>query len=137
MANDSDPSVSPSSSDPNAEVSFHVSSQVTHHIVMAAPRGSKAKVKDKKEIKMKEFTHTFHTTLACDLLLLTTVRKTLKLNSLFFFIYFCPREPKHDSKCSQTNHGNNISHTCKYSIVYTPVHTRPHSTIKYSKIYVT
>ena len=26
------------------------------------------------------------------------VRKTLKLNSLFFFIYFRPREPKRDSK---------------------------------------
>jgi len=33
------------------------------------------------------------------------VRKTLKLNSLFFFIYFRPREPKHNSKCSQTDVG--------------------------------
>jgi len=65
------------------------------------------------------------------------VRKTLKLNSLLFFIYFHPREPKCDSKCSQTNHGNNISHACKYSIVYTPVCMCPQSTIKYSKIYIT
>jgi len=47
-----------------------------------------------------------------------SVRKTLKLNSLFFFIYFHPREPKCDSKHSQTDHGNIISHTCNYSIVY-------------------
>jgi len=30
------------------------------------------------------------------------VRRTLKLNSLFFFIYFCPVEPKCNSKCSQS-----------------------------------
>jgi len=70
-----------------------------------------------------------------------TVRKTLKLNSLFFFIYFHPREPKHNSKHnskhSQTNHGNNISHTHNYSIVYAPVHMHPRSMIKHSKIYVT
>jgi len=65
------------------------------------------------------------------------VRKTLKLNSLFFFIYFCPREPKCNFKCSQTDCGNNTSHTCNYSIGYTPVCACPHSTIKYSKIYVT
>jgi len=65
------------------------------------------------------------------------VRKTLKLNSLFFFIYFCPGEPEHNSKCSQTNCGNNISHACDYSIVYVPVHAHPRSMIKYSKIYVT
>jgi len=65
------------------------------------------------------------------------VRKTLKLNSLFLFIYFCPREPKRNSKCSQTDCGNNISHACNYSIVYVPVHAHPCSTIKYSKIYVT
>jgi len=68
---------------------------------------------------------------------LVTVRKTLKLNSLFFFIYFHPRELKHDSKCSQTDCGNKISHACNYSIVYMPVCACPHSTIKYSKIYVT
>jgi len=68
---------------------------------------------------------------------LVGVRKTLKLNSLFFFIYFHPREPKHNSKHSQTDHGNNISHACNYSIVYAPVRMRPCSTIKYSKIYVT
>jgi len=33
--------------------------------------------------------------------------------------------------------GNNNSHACKYSIVYAPVHTCPHSTIKYSTISVT
>jgi len=67
---------------------------------------------------------------------LQAVRKTLKLKFLFFFIYFCPVEPKHDSKCSQTDHGNNNSHTCKYSIVYMPVCVHPHSMIKYSTIYV-
>jgi len=66
-----------------------------------------------------------------------TVRKTLKLNSLFFFIYFCPVEPEHDSKHSQTDCVNNISHACKYSIVYMPVCTCPHSIIKYSTISVT
>ena len=71
------------------------------------------------------------------LIVLVLVRKTLKLNSLFFFIYFRPVEPKHNSKHSQTNHGNNNSHTCNYSIVYVPVHVHPRSTIKYSKIYVT
>jgi len=70
-------------------------------------------------------------------MMMHTVRKTLKLNSLFFFIYFCPVEPKRDSKHSQTDRGNNNSHACKYSIVYVPVCTHPCSTIKYSKIYVT
>ena len=65
------------------------------------------------------------------------VRKTLKLNSLFFFVYFRPREPKRDTKCSQTDHGNSNSHARNYSIVYVPVCTHPHSTIKHSKIYVT
>ena len=65
------------------------------------------------------------------------VRKTLKLKFLFFFIYFCPVEPKHDSKCSQSDHGNNNSHTCNYSIVYAPVHAHPCSMIKYCTIYVT
>jgi len=65
-----------------------------------------------------------------------SVRKTLKLNSLFFSIYFRPREPKCDSKRSQTNHGNNISHTCNYSTAYVPVCVHPCSTIKHSKIYV-
>jgi len=65
------------------------------------------------------------------------VRKTLKLNSLFFFIYFHPREPKHGSKCSQTDHGNNNSHPCNYSVVYAPVCVHPCSMIKYSKIYIT
>ena len=73
----------------------------------------------------------------CYTLDMSFVRKTLKLNSLFFFIYFHPREPKHNSKCFQTDHGNNNSHTCNYSIVYAPVHVHPHSMIKYSKIYVT
>ena len=66
-----------------------------------------------------------------------SVRKTLKLNSLFFFIYFRPREPKCDSKRSQIDHGNNNSHAHNYSIVYAPVRMRPRSTIKHSKIYVT
>ena len=65
------------------------------------------------------------------------VRKTLKLKFLFFFIYFHPVEPKCDSKHSQTDCGNNNSHACKYSIVYVPVCVHPHSTIKYSTIYVT
>ena len=68
---------------------------------------------------------------------ITTVRKTLKLNSLFFFIYFRPREPKRDSKHSQTDRGNSNSHARNYSIVYTPVRARPRSTIKHSKIHVT
>jgi len=67
----------------------------------------------------------------------TSVRKTLKLKFLFFFIYFCPVEPKCDPKHSQTDRGNNNSHACKYSIVYVPVHVHPHSMIKYSTIYVT
>ena len=65
------------------------------------------------------------------------VRKTLKLKFLFFSIYFCPVEPKCNSKCSQTDCGNNDSHTCKYSIVYAPVCVCLHSMIKYSTIYVT
>jgi hypothetical protein len=73
MADDSDPSGAPSLSDPESEVSFHVSSQVTHHVLTAAPRGSKAKAKDKKEINTKESTHPFHTTLASYLLLLATI----------------------------------------------------------------
>ena len=68
---------------------------------------------------------------------LNGVRKTLKLNSLFFFIYFHPREPKRDSKRSQTDRGNSNSHARNYSIVYAPVCARPHSTIKHSKIHVT
>jgi len=65
------------------------------------------------------------------------VRKTLKLKFLFFFIYFCPVEPKCNSKHSQSDCGNNNSHACKYSIVYMPVCACPCSTIKYSTIYVT
>jgi len=52
----------------------------------------------------------------------TPIRKTLKLKFLFFFIYFCPVEPKCDSKHSQTDHGNYNSHACNFSIVYAPVH---------------
>jgi len=70
-------------------------------------------------------------------MLIIGVRKTLKLNSLFLFIYFRPREPKRDSKCSQTDRGNNNSHTHNYSIVYAHVHMHPRSMIKHSKIYVT
>ena len=66
-----------------------------------------------------------------------SVRKTLKLNSLFFFIYFHPREPKCNSKRSQTDRGNNNSHARNYSIVYVPVRARPRSTIEHSKIHVT
>jgi len=40
--------------------------------------------------------------------MVATVRKTLKLKFLFFFIYFHPVEPKCDSKCSQSDHGNII-----------------------------
>jgi len=65
------------------------------------------------------------------------VRKTLKLKFLFFFIYFCPVDPKHNSKHSQSDCGNYNSHACKYSIVYMPVCTHPCSMIKYSTIYVT
>ena len=65
------------------------------------------------------------------------VRKTLKLKFLFYFIYFHPVEPKCDSKCSQSDHGNNNSHACNYSIVYMPVCVHPHSMIKYCTIYVT
>jgi len=71
------------------------------------------------------------------LLLTICVKKTLKLNSPFFFLYFCPVEPKCNSKCSPTDCGNNNSHTCKYSIVYMPVCVHPCSMIKYSTIYVT
>jgi len=67
----------------------------------------------------------------------TVVRKKLKLKFLFHFIYFHPVEPKCDSKCSQSDCGNNNSHACNYSIVYVPVHAHPCSTIKYCTIYVT
>ena len=65
------------------------------------------------------------------------VRKTLKLNSLFFFIYFHRREPKCNTKRSQTDRGNSNSHARNYSIVYAPVRAHPRSMIKHSKIYVT
>jgi len=37
-------------------------SQVTHHTVIPAKQGSKAKPKDKKEVKTKELTHSFSPT---------------------------------------------------------------------------
>jgi len=90
-------------------------------------------IRAKESIRARQFLWT----LSVDVQDLKSVRKTSKLNSLFFFIYFHPREPKHDSKHSQTDRGNSISHACNCSIVYAPVHAHPHSTIKYSKIYVT
>ena len=39
-----------------------IASQVTHHTVIPAKQGSKAKPKDKKEVKTKELSHSFFPT---------------------------------------------------------------------------
>ena len=64
---------SPSPQTPDSDTTFCVSSQITYHISVLAPKGSKAKPKVKKEIKTKEFTHQFCATSECYLLLLKTI----------------------------------------------------------------
>ena len=64
---------SPSPQTPDSDTTFCVSSQVTCHISVLAPKGSRAKPKVKKEVKMKEFTHQFCVTLECYLLLLKMI----------------------------------------------------------------
>ena len=64
---------SPLHSESGTSQAFRVSSQVTYHVLTPVPKGSKAKAKDKKETKTKEFVHKFRATPESYLLLLTTI----------------------------------------------------------------
>jgi len=72
MADSNPPSRSASPVHSESEISFRVSTQVTYHIAVAAT-GKKAKPKDKKETKTKEFMHKFRATSESYLALLTAI----------------------------------------------------------------
>jgi hypothetical protein len=52
-------SPSPEPESPTPQHTVIICSQVTHHTIVPPKQGSKAKPKDKKDVKTKELTHTF------------------------------------------------------------------------------